>query len=130
MRFRERLTPYLLLGALTLGTGLGVGLGLSEAPTHRAGWFSYGPDAAAVTAARSPDGILTGVATPCIGLATAAQYARMPVAVTLNEGTRTVASETVSGSGFDALAAAHSRALAKISRDIAAAIRTEAAAKP
>lgn len=31
MKLRERLTPYLLLGALTLGAGLGVGLGLSEA---------------------------------------------------------------------------------------------------
>jgi hypothetical protein len=40
---------------------------------------------------------------------------------------RTVASEPVSGNGFDALAAAHSRALAKVSGDIAAAIRAEAA---
>lgn len=39
---------------------------------------------------------------------------------------RTVASETVQGESFDALAAAHSRALAKLSGDIAAAIRTEA----
>jgi len=43
---------------------------------------------------------------------------------------RTLASEPVSGSGFDALAAAHSRALAKVSGDIAAAIRTEADEKP
>ena len=43
---------------------------------------------------------------------------------------RTVASEPVQGDGFDALAAAHSRALAKMSVDIAAAIRAEAAAKP
>jgi len=43
---------------------------------------------------------------------------------------RTIAREPVEGSGFDALAAAHSRALAKISADIAAAIRAEAAAKP
>ena len=35
MKFRERLTPYVLVGALTLGAGLGlgVGLGLSEAST-------------------------------------------------------------------------------------------------
>jgi uncharacterized lipoprotein YmbA len=39
---------------------------------------------------------------------------------------RTVARETVQGDGFDALAAAHSRALAKLSGDIAAAIRAEA----
>lgn len=39
---------------------------------------------------------------------------------------RTVASEPVQGKDFDALAAAHSRALAKVSGDIAAAIRTEA----
>ncbi|MFZ1118653.1 MAG: PqiC family protein, partial [Candidatus Binataceae bacterium] len=43
---------------------------------------------------------------------------------------RTVASEPVQGDGFDALAAAHSRALAKMSVDIAAAIRAEAVAKP
>jgi uncharacterized lipoprotein YmbA len=43
---------------------------------------------------------------------------------------RTVASEPVAGDGFDALAAAHSRALAKVSGDIAAAIRAEANAKP
>jgi uncharacterized protein len=42
---------------------------------------------------------------------------------------RTVARETVSGDGFDMLAAAYSRALAKMSSDIAAAIRAEAAAK-
>jgi len=42
---------------------------------------------------------------------------------------RTIASEPVQGDGFDALAAAHSRAVAKMSADIAVAIRTEAAAK-
>jgi uncharacterized lipoprotein YmbA len=42
---------------------------------------------------------------------------------------RTVAREPVQGDGFAALAAAHSRALAKVSDDIAAAIRTEAAHK-
>ncbi len=41
----------------------------------------------------------------------------------------TVASEPVSGNGFDALAAAHSRALAKLSGDIAAAIRAETEVK-
>lgn len=39
----------------------------------------------------------------------------------------TLARETVSGSGFDALSEAHSRALATISADIAAAIRAAAA---
>jgi uncharacterized lipoprotein YmbA len=43
---------------------------------------------------------------------------------------RTVASDTVEGDGFDALAAAHSRALAKVSGDIAVAIRAAAAEKP
>ena len=38
---------------------------------------------------------------------------------------RTLAREAVQGVGFDALAAAHSRALAKLSGDIAAAIRAE-----
>jgi uncharacterized protein len=39
---------------------------------------------------------------------------------------RTVAREAVQGDGFDALAAAHSRALAKMSGEIATAIRAEA----
>jgi len=43
---------------------------------------------------------------------------------------RTLASEPVQGDSFDALAAAHSRALAKVSGDIAAVIRAEADAKP
>ncbi len=43
---------------------------------------------------------------------------------------RTVTREAVQGQGFDALAAAHSRALAKMSGDIAAAIRAEAEQKP
>ncbi|MFZ0827769.1 MAG: PqiC family protein [Verrucomicrobiia bacterium] len=43
---------------------------------------------------------------------------------------RTIASEPASGDSFDALAAAHSRALAKVSNDIAAVIRTETDAKP
>jgi len=42
---------------------------------------------------------------------------------------RSVAREAVQGDGFDALAAAHSRALASVSADIATAIRTEAGAK-
>jgi uncharacterized lipoprotein YmbA len=42
---------------------------------------------------------------------------------------RTVAREPVQGTGFDALAAAHSRALAKLSGDIAAAIRSAAGAR-
>ena len=43
---------------------------------------------------------------------------------------RTVAREPVQGQGFDALAAAHSHAIAKMSADIAAAIRAEAEQKP
>jgi uncharacterized lipoprotein YmbA len=39
---------------------------------------------------------------------------------------RTVAQEAAQGDSYDALAAAHSRALARMSRDIAAAIRVEA----
>lgn len=42
---------------------------------------------------------------------------------------RTVAREAVQGQGFDALAAAHSQALTKMSADIAAAIRAEAEQK-
>ena len=42
---------------------------------------------------------------------------------------RTVASETVQGQGYDALAAAHSQAIAKMSGDIAAAIRAGAEQK-
>jgi len=43
---------------------------------------------------------------------------------------RTTARETVQGQDFEALAAAHSRALAKLSSDIATAIRAEAEQKP
>jgi uncharacterized protein len=43
---------------------------------------------------------------------------------------RTVASETVSDDSYDSLAAAHSRALAKVSSDIAAAIRALADVNP
>ena len=43
---------------------------------------------------------------------------------------RTVAQEAVQGDGYDALAAAHSRALARMSGDIAAAIRAEAGKQP
>lgn len=42
---------------------------------------------------------------------------------------RTVAREAVNGQSFDALAAAHSRALARLSADIAAALRAAAAAR-
>jgi uncharacterized lipoprotein YmbA len=42
---------------------------------------------------------------------------------------RTVAREPVQGQGFDALAAGHSQAIAKMSGDIAAAIRAEAEQK-
>jgi uncharacterized lipoprotein YmbA len=42
---------------------------------------------------------------------------------------RTVAREAVQGQGFDALAAAHSQAIAKMSGDIAAAIRAESEQK-
>jgi uncharacterized lipoprotein YmbA len=42
---------------------------------------------------------------------------------------RTVAREAVADTSFDALAAAHSRALAAVSSDIAAAIRAEAAGR-
>jgi uncharacterized protein len=42
---------------------------------------------------------------------------------------RTVAREPVQGQGFDALAAAHSQAIARMSGDIAAAIRAEAEQK-
>jgi uncharacterized lipoprotein YmbA len=43
---------------------------------------------------------------------------------------RTVAREAAQGDTFDALAAAHSRALAKVSGDIAVAIRAQAEEKP
>lgn len=43
---------------------------------------------------------------------------------------RTIARERVQGDGFDALAAAHSHAIARLSDDIATAIRTEAEQQP
>jgi len=42
---------------------------------------------------------------------------------------RTVAREPVQGQGFEALAAAHSRAIARVSADIAATIRAQAEQK-
>ena len=42
---------------------------------------------------------------------------------------RTIASEAPQGQGFEALAVAHSRAVARLSEDIAAAIRVESAAR-
>ena len=42
---------------------------------------------------------------------------------------RTIAHEAVQGEGFDALAAAHSRALTKLSEDIAAAIRVNSSGR-
>jgi uncharacterized protein len=54
---------------------------------------------------------------------------RPPSGGTAQSG-RTMASEPVSDESYDALAAAHSRALAKVSSDIAAAIRAEADVKP
>ena len=53
-----------------------------------------------------------------------------PPSVGAAQSGRTVATEPVSGDAFDALAAAHSRALAKVSSDIAAAIRAQADVKP
>jgi uncharacterized lipoprotein YmbA len=51
-----------------------------------------------------------------------------PAGATAQSG-RTIASEPVSDESYDALAAAHSRALAKVSSDIAAAIRAAADTK-
>lgn len=45
-------------------------------------------------------------------------------------GGRTVAREPAAERGYDALAAAHSRALARVAADVAAAVRTLAAAPP
>jgi uncharacterized lipoprotein YmbA len=48
----------------------------------------------------------------------------------LAQSGRTVVNEPVSDESYDALAAAHSRALAKVSSDIAVAIRAQADGKP
>lgn len=50
---------------------------------------------------------------------------RSPAGQTVGSG-RTTANEPTEGTGFDAFAAAHSRALAKVSNDIAAVIRKDA----
>ncbi len=49
--------------------------------------------------------------------------------VVVTRSGRTVAREPLEGKGFDAIPAAHSRALAKLSADIAAAIRAASAAR-
>src|ERR1700728_1897100 len=55
--------PYVLLGVLTLGAGLGAGLGLSEAPTARYGWISYtAPQSERMCTAKAFD---DGVAVAC-----------------------------------------------------------------
>jgi uncharacterized lipoprotein YmbA len=59
-----------------------------------------------------------------------AVWAVLPTAGGTARSGRTVAQEQVQGKGYEALAAAHSRALVQVSRDIAAAIRAEAAAPP
>ena len=46
-----------------------------------------------------PSGVITGVASPCVGYAaTASQMAKLPVRVTLTEGSRSVTSVIVRGS--------------------------------
>jgi len=50
VRPRRRLAPFLLLGILTLGAGLGVGLGLSEGPVT----YSAQPMAETCNAFKSP----------------------------------------------------------------------------
>jgi uncharacterized lipoprotein YmbA len=55
---------------------------------------------------------------------------RPPVVGGVAQSGRTLASEPVSDDSYDALAAAHSRALAKMSSDIAIAILAEADGKP
>jgi uncharacterized lipoprotein YmbA len=59
-----------------------------------------------------------------------AQWSVRPMAGGDIRSGRTVARETVQGKTFDAVAAAHSRALAKVSSDIAAAIRGQASTRP
>jgi uncharacterized lipoprotein YmbA len=57
-----------------------------------------------------------------------AVWAVRPTAKGTTRSGRTVASEAVQGKSYDALAAAHSRALATVSQDIAASIQAAAAA--
>jgi uncharacterized protein with FMN-binding domain len=50
-----------------------------------------------VTVVHSPDGNLVGIAAPCVGLATTAEYASLPVEVAVDEGENAVVRETVTG---------------------------------
>ncbi len=74
MRLRARLTPYILLGVLTLGTGLGIGLGLSEAPVAQPGAFVFGkyePETCSVFSTPTEVGVSctnTGTASAGIGI--------------------------------------------------------------
>jgi len=53
----------------------------------------------AETTTTTPPGMITGVASPCVGYAaTASQMAQLPVRVTLTEGSRSVTSVIVRGS--------------------------------
>jgi hypothetical protein len=65
--------------------------------------------------------------TPGVSAAVDAVWTVNDIAKASSRSGRTSARETVDGPGFDALAAAHSRALAAVSADIAAAIRAAAA---
>ena len=42
-------------------------------------------------------GVLTGVATPCAGVLTQYQYAKVPIRVTIAKGSQTITSQTVHG---------------------------------
>lgn len=68
--------------------------------------------------------------TPGDGVVVEALWAIRPAAGGAMRSGRTVAREPVQGGTFDAVAAAHSRALERLSNDIAAAIRAQAEAAP
>ncbi len=64
MRLRDRLLPYLLLGVLTLATGVGIGLGLSEAPSTSPTFTIFVP-ASSGTTSISGYGFLEPMGTTC-----------------------------------------------------------------
>ena len=53
----------------------------------------------AAGAPKSAASVITGAAAPCVGAASQANYDKIPVRVTLTQGSRTIASQVIDGRG-------------------------------
>lgn len=96
-----------LLAAAAAGTGLLVLVLVVTLALGRTSPNSGGPRVGA--SSTTAFGEVTGVATPCVGVATLASFQARPVHVTLRKGTHVVRSETVTGDHRFLIAAAPGR---------------------